>query len=396
VLGNLTIKDAGLQKYFILTGKGKEELTTDLSWHWLDNFQSLTLFSALRERIKDPALCGSMATTLAVNKYIVSHNSSKKEIKELFAGSKWRWSKSACGDYIQTTLYADYSMSCIYFRAEQNDTGFSGLPLSTIRNIIPYITRQAHMYHTQVVSAREDQETTLQWHATRATDTFCFKKGKTGLYNTFLGVELEFENHTREAFKTLNLLKEHAIFKRDGSLKNGVEICTAPATLDVHKEEFKSFFDGFVYNNCKLAALSSCGMHVHIDKSKLSGLHVANLCLLLNHVDNNLYITAIAGREQNSYCKVKQHTYLDFTSFYRGDRYNRVNLTQEKTVELRLFASTTNYIDFCKRLEFTQAVVDYTRPGETNITCKNIPVWSNFKEYVLKHTKFYPTLAKTM
>lgn len=390
-----------MSKYRTVTGHSFIDNSVDLLWHLLDNFQELSSFTTLRARIKDPATCGSFATTIAVNKYIAENNSHEDTIKELFSGSKWRWKKVATGEYIQQTLYSMHSDSLTTFAAYNNQFFVDPHRLSSVADYANRVRRQIAMQERERIrqeevarQAEEERATTLLSYGTRATEFFEFKKGTDAKYNTFLGVELELENHSKREYASLNTIKDHAIFKRDGSLDNGVEICTAPATLDVHKEAFAKFFTALEENTSDLEAKSSCGMHVHIDRSKLTTLHVANLCLLLNKEENDVFIRAIAGRSANSYCKLVKQDYGTFTSNERGDRYQRVNLTPAKTVELRMFASTTNYKDFCKRLEFTQAVVDYTRPGETNITCKDIPKWENFKGYVMKHRNIYPTLVK--
>lgn len=388
----LEAKRDGLDKLLRLTGYGRKDLAADFFYHTLDEYSTISTFDAIRERIKDVALCASYATTVAVNRYIERNGCSETEIKQLLAGSKWRWKKEDTGEYQQGTLYSDYSSQAVYIRALNHSERFTSLRISSIKPLLPFIRYMAEAKHREFVQ----QQYTLKNYSTKATDFFKFKVGKDPKYRTLLGIELELENHSVEEFATLNALKDHAIFKRDGSLEAGVEICTAPATLDVHKEAFKAFFDAFEENGCGLEAKSSCGMHVHIDRSKLSNLHVANLCLLLNNPDNEAHISAIAGRTPNSYCKTRKHSYYDFTSGERGDRYHRVNLTPTATLELRLFASTTKYQEFATRLEFTQAVVDYTKPGEVAISCKEIPKWEHFKSYVLKHKKAYPTLVKGM
>jgi len=52
---------------------------------------------------------------------------------------------------------------------------------------------------------------------------------------------------------------------KGGSIKNGVEIVTRPACVKTHKEKLQTF-----YNTVKVKAHSNTGMHVHVDKSKLS------------------------------------------------------------------------------------------------------------------------------
>ncbi|MCR4284417.1 MAG: amidoligase family protein, partial [archaeon] len=236
-------------------------------------------------------------------------------------------------------------------------------------------------------------------HSAKATDTFKFKfEPKTKLTKTplFLGIELELEGHSDKEYITLDTLKDHAIFKTDGSLTQGVEICTAPATIDIHKKEFCHFFNKLKENKSKLKSSPNCGLHIHIDKKTISQLHLANLYLLINNKKNETELIKIAGREANRFCEKHETTYEYFTNYSDRDsvKYRQVNLSPENTIELRLFASTTNFLEFSKRLEFAQALVDYTRPGELPIPTHQIPLWKNFTTYVTKQAKFYPELAK--
>lgn len=395
---NFRIKATGFAKYVQHTHLSSTSLSWDLLYHWLDDFQSISSFEALRERITDVTLCGSFATTIAVNKYVDAHSPTPKQLVELFAGSKWRWTKTPMGEYVQKSLYAFNEEGLTeFYRYNQGIFTTNSALLISLKSLSSLIRNNALVVHNDRVAREEIANTTLRAYNYRATESFGFKQGKEAKYRTFLGIELELENHSVAEFKTLNILKEHAIFKRDGSLDGGVEICTAPATLDVHKEAFSKFFDGFGTNKSKLKAKDNCGMHIHIDKAKLSSLHIANLCFLLNKKENEEVITAIAGRSANRYCRTHEYSYQDFVGNKRhGDRYKRVNLEPSATVELRMFASTTNFNDFCKRLEFTQAVVDFTRPGETNLSCKQTADWQLFKAYVAENKHNYPVLVKNM
>ena len=418
---DLSIKDSGMLKLRELLGGGASgEYSTairmDFMYHWMTNFSELSTFDAIRTRMVDIMGSASLATAVAVNKYIRDNNCTDSQRASLLAGSKFRWSRLPNGDYVQTSLYFTdlYGVSnegetlhFTYYNANMfeevgDDVEYrADYSLADIKPVQQYIYRRKEVFqYYQEQEAREElarqqrAQFELKSYGSRATEFFEFKKGKTGQFSTFLGVELELEGHSRKEFESLNHLKSHAIFKRDGSLREGVEICTAPATLDVHKEAFLPFFQSIADKKSSLKAMENCGMHVHIDRSKLSSLHIANICLFLNNKGNEEQIKHIAGRGANHFCKTVDHKYQDFLSRGERDRYSRVNLQNDATIEVRMFASTTNFTDFCTRLEFTQAVVDYTRPGETNITCKEIPFWHNFKDYLLSHRKFYPTLVK--
>ena len=232
----------------------------------------------------------------------------------------------------------------------------------------------------------------LKPHNTKATDTFQFKYGATPAYTTLLGIELELENLTEKAIPILTkLLGTHAIFKRDGSVYNGVEICTAPATLDIHKEVFKSFFEN---KETALQVRDNCGLHIHVERKNIKQTHLAKIMMFMNNEDNNSFIESLAGRAANSYCQREDHSWETLIRKTSGDKYTRVNLRPEHTIEFRLFASTMDIVQFSRCLEFVQAVVDYTRTGEHNCSIKDVPNKEPFMKYLDDKHQFYPELYK--
>ena len=378
-------------------GANKQDLMRDLFYHWMTNFVELSTITSLREAIVNPDSGASFATTIAVNKYIQSHPEyTETNIKSLFVGSKWRWIKLTNGDYVQQTLYGseyttDRGKVCLFTACCSSDF-FSGVSVTSLLSFSDWLSKKINTINRIIIETPRE----LLSYNTRATNHFSFKPSPKKLFHTFLGVELELENHSAAEWKTLDILQNHAIFKRDGSVSNGVEICTTPATLDVHKEEFEKFFTGIKTNKSKFKNMPNCGMHVHIDRSKLSTLHIANIYQFINNKENRINITNIAGRQPNTYCLHHEVGYDHFTQQGNRDRYRMVNLQPEKTIEIRIFASTINYQDFCKRLEFVQAVVDYTRPGELTIPVSKVPLWSHFVEYIKPKRKLYPTLVASI
>lgn len=177
-----------------------------------------------------------------------------------------------------------------------------------------------------------------------------------------LGVELELEGIDGEKLRLIHgVLKNHCIFKRDGSLSNGVEIVSKPAIIDEHRKEFEAFF----LSPHNLEANNSCGLHVHMDRKSLSFLRLGKIMEFINREDNANFITKVAGREQNSYCRrdISKDLYFPKDNQNGGDRYSALNLQPQATVEFRLFNSTTNFHEFMSRLEFVQALWEFVQPG---------------------------------
>jgi len=375
----------------------ENDIKTDLFYHWITSFKEYNSYENLRNKILDRASCASFATTIAVNQYIIQHSLSEKQIVELFKGSPWQWGYIH-NTWIQKTLYNE-EYTLIETRIETRKIILNiamlgnefclGYKINTICSFRQYLENKVRAIDEQLDNAPRE----LASYSTRATSVFSFKKSPKKLFHTFLGVELELDGHSLKEYTSLDILQNHAIFKRDGSVPLGVEICTAPATLDVHKEEFLPFFESLQTKKSKLKANENCGMHVHVDRASLSTLHIANIYQFVNKAENRENITNIAGRQPNNFCRAHITGYDHFTNNGSRERYRMVNLEPENTIEFRLFASTTNYNDFCKKLEFVQAVVDYTRPGEMNIPVTKIPLWEHFNVYLKQYRKKYPMLT---
>lgn len=234
----------------------------------------------------------------------------------------------------------------------------------------------------------------------------------------FLGVELEVERNSKTPkkieHKVVNDLgMDYVVLKHDGSLQDGFEIVTAPATLAYHHQAWDKFFA----NSAKLVSSwtsSRCGMHVHISRKAFTPLHLGKLIAFLNNIENRKFVTTIAGRdseyskftensgfhvksklishisslikeiyelntvkdakkistlqEQLNQCRAKLkannkscETMLAEISHGYRDRRTSLNLTKAGTVEVRIFRGNVSKIGFFKNLEFVHACVAFTR-----------------------------------
>ena len=230
-------------------------------------------------------------------------------------------------------------------------------------------------------------------YSTRVEGMLKFKAKKVKPSTIYLGCELEYETNDRDRAQldVGKLLKGHALMKSDGSIRNGFEIVTCPATMDIHLEVFKNFYDNIPKD---LKIQSNVGMHVHISRKPLSQLTIGKMTAFLNNLKNKDFIHYISGRINNSYAKMDDRR--DVTYAWKNknntDRYNALNLNPDNTIEVRLFATPMDYKTFASRLQFVQALVDYSGPASTNIPLKEQSSYKSFIGWLNNNRKAFPEL----
>ena len=218
--------------------------------------------------------------------------------------------------------------------------------------------------------------------------------------DVLMGIELEYEQLT--AKDVACSLKGHALAKRDSSILNGVEVVTRPASLKTHKEKLQNF-----YKSCKVAAASNTGMHVHIDKKRLSNYQIGFMLEFLNKGELIPHIELIAGRpySTNTYCRAdssKKMTWglssVEYTfdkRLYQSrtptNKYSPFNTGKEKTVEIRIFASPNSYEECVARLDFVNALIHYSSPYSISVkSLKDKFNWDTFKAFIVANRKEFP------
>lgn len=199
----------------------------------------------------------------------------------------------------------------------------------------------------------------------------------------FMGVELEVESTDRntntdaetctELFPRYNY-QPLTLLKEDGSLSNGFEIVSCPATLDAHKKMWEKFFaERQKTTSLKSHDTKTCGLHVHVSRAPLSAMQIAKVVLFVNSAQNTPFIEALARRSHASYAKIKPKQVKDIFNRVDGilsnpDRYEAVNLQNDATIEFRLFKGTLKPATFFRTLEFCEALVLFCAPAETGLT----------------------------
>ena len=352
----------------------------DELYHWVTDYALLDhaiitqeLESLLAPRLSHPVLVYSMITQYLVKQYQSKYDQrATKQLLDSYSCIKWN---KACSAPVR-------KWGRVYLTRTAAGLG---------RNLWPQTSFASWISQYYQPEQEDTPENFLQNYSSKATNTFDFKYGTKPAYKIALGIELELENLTKKAIPILKeTLGKHAIFKRDSSVSTGVEICTAPATLDLHKEAFKVFFE----KDSGLTVKANCGLHVHVDRKGLEKTQIPKILMFMNDSNNNDLIELIAGRKANNYCNKKEYNWTSAIMTNKTDKYSRVNLSPEETIEFRLFAATMDIKQFSRCLEFVQAVVDYTKSGEYNCSIKEMVKAENFLSYLKKNHHFYPELDK--
>ena len=181
----------------------------------------------------------------------------------------------------------------------------------------------------------------------------------------YYGVELEVERrkdcpYDMPYYIMNNVLSGFAQCKSDGSLDNGFEITTAPATFGKHKKEWEHFFkDKKCMSKLKGWGTDTAGLHIHISRSALSPTAIGKILVFINDDTNSKFINGIAGRNSGQWAKKSPKKISDFAQ--HTDKYEAVNLSHRETIELRIFKSNISRHGFYRVLEFIDALVHFAK-----------------------------------
>jgi hypothetical protein len=231
------------------------------------------------------------------------------------------------------------------------------------------------------------------------------KEAKNPLY----GVELEFS--TEYDIPTLVDAQEadlFAIYKQDSSV-NGrgttrTEMVTVPASIQYLKRAFARWFHRLDTNRFDTTRKTNNGMHVHISRRAFqSGQHQRNFTWFVSNPLNKSFLFDVSERAELS----EFHQYAKFPKFHGRTlanshrntdvalmaqdqpRHACVNITGTQTIELRIFKGIVSYATVLKNLEFTDALVEYTR--QVSFTHNTV---SDFLRWVFKTNKSRYTCLK--
>ena len=217
---------------------------------------------------------------------------------------------------------------------------------------------------------------------------------------TYYGIEFECEDIGHDYMGTLHTLEsgEYAHAEADGSLHNGFEVITEPATYgEWLNGNMGATMREFHANMIELGATfeyRTVGAHCHVSRNAFTDdNHLARFAIFGTH--NVRYMEKLSGRIQvasGRYAhldKYRSRTGASTSSQFRNaikyrndDRSRWCNLTNRHTVEVRLFAGSNTFDDYLAHIEFITALIEYTRDLTANDCLMGALLSQSFTQYL--------------
>lgn len=216
----------------------------------------------------------------------------------------------------------------------------------------------------------------------------------------FMGLELEVEcadNKYRSdvGAELLSRTDNWFYLKHDGSLEDGFEIVSHPHTLAAFNMRDWSWVKWLADNGNRSWDTDTCGLHVHINKSafKNNG-HIWRFTNLILY--NRNQAARLAGRNSHQWASFYKE-YKKVGKILKGDespdRYTAVNLTNYRTIEVRMFRGSLHEPRIRAALEFVNANFEYTKSITSHDVLRNDAMsWWAFTTWVQQNESTYPHL----
>jgi hypothetical protein len=174
------------------------------------------------------------------------------------------------------------------------------------------------------------------------------------------------------------------LLKHDGSLDNGFELVTGKYALAHHQTLWEKICQKALEHGCISYKKPTTGLHVHLSRSFFTQLDIGKFVCFINSELHREHIRKIAGRDSASYAALKKKT---ITSLGEG-RYEAVNLTNHRTIEVRIFKGTLKASRVLASIEFCHALAHWVK----TVSVAQCEDWGSFINYVRANRKEYKHL----
>jgi len=206
----------------------------------------------------------------------------------------------------------------------------------------------------------------------------------------YLGVELEVECPSEPAREVAQeIYDKHqadVLLKHDGSLIDGFEMVTGKYELAAHQAIWPMLCETATKAGARSWKHQSTGLHVHLSREFFTPLTLGKFLVFINSERNRQHIIKLAGRESNGYSELKKKK---INHIYSDNRYEAVNLTNDDTIEVRIFKGTLKQEHVLADIEFCHAVAYWCK----DVAIPDLEDWNAFTAWVIKRRKTYKYLS---
>jgi hypothetical protein len=218
--------------------------------------------------------------------------------------------------------------------------------------------------------SEDEDDDGLHGHSYRPRARFHTAPAETPAADTpFYGIEVECEAPGARSDLVADVHNAGDGFwycKEDGSLQNGIEVVSHPATFAHWAQRDLRVFTMLGREGCRSYETTTCGMHVHVSRAALSSLAQTRLMRLFGS-DARFILRASRRRAEN----LNRWAAIDDSplaaivrkvkGFGHGDRYRAVNLTNSATVEIRIFRGTLHAPSILRNIALVHSMVVFAR-----------------------------------
>lgn len=191
---------------------------------------------------------------------------------------------------------------------------------------------------------------------------------------------------SKKLLEVLNRDGKHFHIMRDNSVRNGLELVSAPMTYKYWTEKFNVKEVNDLFKQLKLSATIDTGLHIHAGVTHTRRLREVYLQLFAisypmwiylsdrrferlqeRYVSTNYFVdkeelrtryaATIKSLIKTGDSKVNYEG-IGYYDYQIEDRYLGLNFFNKKTIEFRMFAGTNDFFDIFKYLTFVKIIVD--------------------------------------
>ncbi len=226
----------------------------------------------------------------------------------------------------------------------------------------------------------------------KSWDVFYFNEADKD--NLTYGIEIELNTSSssskdrievcKQLLKVLNKEGRHFHIMRDNSVRNGIELVSAPMTYKYWIETFNVKEINDLFTQLKLSATIDTGLHIHVGiehTRRIRELYVQLFSISYPfwvHLSDrrvlriqeryvsteyfyrkpelkSRYIKTIESLIKHGHSKVSYED-VEYYDYQFDDRYTGLNFFNDKTIEFRMFSGTDNFFDIIDYLTLVDVI----------------------------------------